>query len=190
MRSPDLIDWHSLSRHTVRENLENVFNVSERELGVTRLLDPEDVDTPHPDEKSLITYLSSLYNVFPEPATRNPFEDEKQRVIDEYRDLSSSLLLWLKQNVPRLQNRSFPDRIEEVKQLYQDNATFRSIEIPPRLSEKQRLQSLWRDMQKMMRENRVQMDDQLRYDYLDTQWKKMLHAHEDRDRALQDEIAR
>jgi plectin len=28
-------------------------------------LDPEDVDTDHPDEKSLLTYVSSLYNGLP-----------------------------------------------------------------------------------------------------------------------------
>lgn len=32
-----------------------------------------DVDTPEPDEKSLITYISSLYDVFPRPASHNPF---------------------------------------------------------------------------------------------------------------------
>lgn len=26
-----------------------------------------DVDTPEPDEKSVITYVSQLYDVFPEP---------------------------------------------------------------------------------------------------------------------------
>ena len=48
-----------------RERLENAFAAAEREFGVTRLIDPEDVDTENPDEKSLITYVSSLYNALP-----------------------------------------------------------------------------------------------------------------------------
>jgi hypothetical protein len=34
-----------------------------------------DVDTPEPDEKSLITYISSLYDVFPEPPPIHPLYD-------------------------------------------------------------------------------------------------------------------
>ncbi|KAK3532089.1 hypothetical protein QTP86_007071 [Hemibagrus guttatus] len=62
---PNLIDMTKVYRQTNLENLEQAFSVAERELGVTRLLDPEDVDVPHPDEKSIITYVSSLYDVMP-----------------------------------------------------------------------------------------------------------------------------
>lgn len=51
-----------------RERLENAFSAAEREFGVQRLLDPEDVDTENPDEKSLITYVSSLYEALPRHA--------------------------------------------------------------------------------------------------------------------------
>ena len=34
-----------------------------------------DVDTPEPDEKSLITYVSSLYDIFPEPPAQHPLYD-------------------------------------------------------------------------------------------------------------------
>ena len=34
-----------------------------------------DVDTPQPDEKSLICYISSLYDVFPEPPPIHPLYD-------------------------------------------------------------------------------------------------------------------
>ena len=48
-----------------RERLESAFATAEREFGVTRLLDPEDVDVDNPDEKSLITNVSSLYDALP-----------------------------------------------------------------------------------------------------------------------------
>ena len=34
-----------------------------------------DVDTPEPDEKSVLTYVSSLYDVFPQPPADHPLYD-------------------------------------------------------------------------------------------------------------------
>ena len=48
-----------------RERLANAFDTAEKKFGITPLLDPEDVDIAKPDEKSIITYVSSLYDVFP-----------------------------------------------------------------------------------------------------------------------------
>lgn len=41
------------------------FNIAETEFSVTKLLDAEDVDVAAPDEKSLITYVSSLFEALP-----------------------------------------------------------------------------------------------------------------------------
>jgi len=39
-------------------------------------LDLADIDVPHPDEKSLITYVSSLYDVFPQvPSVEDSLRD-------------------------------------------------------------------------------------------------------------------
>lgn len=48
-----------------QDRLNNAFNVAEKEFGVSRLIDAEDVDIDNPDEKIIITYLSSLYNALP-----------------------------------------------------------------------------------------------------------------------------
>ena len=60
-----MIDFRVINRQTPKQNLEMAFRLAEEELGVTRLLDPEDVDVASPDERSMITYVSSLYDVFP-----------------------------------------------------------------------------------------------------------------------------
>ncbi|XP_005062731.1 PREDICTED: plectin-like [Ficedula albicollis] len=62
---PMLIDMSRVYRQSNLENLDQAFTVAERDLGVTRLLDPEDVDVAQPDEKSIITYVSSLYDAMP-----------------------------------------------------------------------------------------------------------------------------
>lgn len=62
---PELIDWREVQQLDNRPRLENAFQKAEAEYGVTRLLDPEDVDVANPDEKSMITYISLLYDALP-----------------------------------------------------------------------------------------------------------------------------
>ncbi len=40
--------------------------MAEVHLGITRLIDPEDVDVEHPDEKSIMTYVAQFLHRFPE----------------------------------------------------------------------------------------------------------------------------
>ena len=46
--------------------LETAFYVAEVHLGITRLIDPEDVDVENPDEKSIMTYVAQFLHRFPE----------------------------------------------------------------------------------------------------------------------------
>ncbi|CAL1283110.1 unnamed protein product [Larinioides sclopetarius] len=190
---PDLIDYRSCLKRTARDNLDSAFTIAERELNVTKLLDPEDVDTPEPDEKSLITYISSLYDVFPRPPSHNPFaaDDDKTRKVEEYKDISSSLFLWMREALSSLQDRNFPNTLVEMKSLLADCTRFRVEDIPPRQHEKQRLHHLYREIQKMYRDTSVlDISDELRVESIERMWNKVLAAHQERDRAIHDEIAR
>lgn len=63
-----------------------------------------DVDTHEPDEKSLITYISSLYDVFPEPPSMHPLYDmEAQTRATQYRELASTLHLWIREKAVHMQ---------------------------------------------------------------------------------------
>ncbi|KAL6046374.1 Alpha-actinin, sarcomeric [Balamuthia mandrillaris] len=62
---PDLIDYEKLTAEDKLGNLNLAFDVALEHLGVARLLDAEDiVNVPRPDERSIMTYVAQLYNVF------------------------------------------------------------------------------------------------------------------------------
>ncbi|KAJ8400755.1 hypothetical protein AAFF_G00391090 [Aldrovandia affinis] len=63
---PELFEWKSLEKQTDIEKLDHAFSIAKRHLGIEPLLDPEDVATSHPDKKSIIMYITSLFQVLPQ----------------------------------------------------------------------------------------------------------------------------
>lgn len=58
-----------MNQLTNKGRLEAAFRIADKGLGIPSLLDPEDVDVDKPDEKSIMTYVASFLNKFPEPGT-------------------------------------------------------------------------------------------------------------------------
>ncbi|KAG5265767.1 hypothetical protein AALO_G00246160 [Alosa alosa] len=88
---PDLVDMELVRRRGNRENLEEAFSVAETELGIPRLLDPEDVDVDKPDEKSIMTYVAQFLKHYPDPHQSDqtdgqPEEREERRVLRELKN--------------------------------------------------------------------------------------------------------
>lgn len=62
---PDLIDYNKLSKDNPLENLNTAFDVAEKYLDIPRMLDPDDMrNTAMPDERAVMTYVSSYYHCF------------------------------------------------------------------------------------------------------------------------------
>ncbi|KTF74081.1 hypothetical protein cypCar_00023655, partial [Cyprinus carpio] len=57
---PDLVDLSQAQTSSHRGNLERAFHLAEKELGIPRLLEPEDIDVSNPDEKSIMTYIAQF----------------------------------------------------------------------------------------------------------------------------------
>ncbi|KAM7288970.1 muscle-specific protein 300 kDa isoform X2 [Ixodes scapularis] len=62
---PSLIELDSVKKMEPRGRLETAFSLAHRELGIPRLLDPEDVDVPQPDERSVMTYVAQFLHKYP-----------------------------------------------------------------------------------------------------------------------------
>ncbi|KAM6095627.1 dystrophin isoform 10-T10 [Chlamydotis macqueenii] len=67
---PDLFDWNSVaSQQSPVQRLDHAFNIARQHLGIEKLLDPEDVATACPDKKSILMYVTSLFQVLPQQVT-------------------------------------------------------------------------------------------------------------------------
>uniref|UniRef100_A0A8C1SUR9 Spectrin beta chain n=1 Tax=Cyprinus carpio TaxID=7962 RepID=A0A8C1SUR9_CYPCA len=160
---PDLIDFDKLKKSNAHYNLQNAFNLAEQHLGLTKLLDPEDISVDHPDEKSVITYVVTYYHYFSKmkalkvegkrigKVLDNAIETEK--MIEKYESLASDLLEWIEQTIIILNNRKFANSLVGVQQQLQAFNTYRTVEKPPKFTEKGNLEVLLFTIQSKMRAN-------------------------------------
>ncbi|CAF0847061.1 unnamed protein product [Rotaria sordida] len=99
--NPQLINIKEAYSNSNRENLMRAFDFAQKHYGIMQLIDPEDVDTDEPDEKSILLYIAHLYKVCSTLPT-HPFQQEHDRIhleselSYEYTNLASDLLKWIK----------------------------------------------------------------------------------------------
>uniref|UniRef100_A0A8C5I7L6 Calponin-homology (CH) domain-containing protein n=1 Tax=Gouania willdenowi TaxID=441366 RepID=A0A8C5I7L6_GOUWI len=200
---PDLVDYNSLKKSNPTHNLHNAFNVAEQKLGVTKLLDPEDVFTENPDEKSIITYVVAFYHYFSkmkqlavEGKRVGKVLDqaiETEEMINKYETLASDLLTWIEQTIVVLNNRKLANSLTGVQQQLQAFNTYRTVEKPPKFQEKGNLEVLLFTIQSRMRANKQRVftpkEGALVSD-INRAWERLERAEHHRERVLRDELIR
>ena len=62
---PDRVNLNDCFYKSNIENLRTAFSIGEKEFGIAKILDPEDVDIEHADERSIMTYISMMFNTIP-----------------------------------------------------------------------------------------------------------------------------
>ncbi|KAM4663138.1 spectrin beta chain, erythrocytic-like [Discoglossus pictus] len=200
---PDLVDFEKLKKSNAKYNLEHAFNVADRQLGITQLLDPEDVFTENPDEKSIITYVVAFYHYFSKmkalavegkrigKVLDSAIDTEK--MIREYEGLSSDLLTWIEQTILALTNCKFANSLMGVQQQLQSFSSYRTTMKPPKFQEKGNLEVLLFTIQSRMRENKqkvyVPHDGKLVSD-INRAWEHLEKAEHEHESALRYELIR
>uniref|UniRef100_A0A8C1G5V9 Spectrin beta chain n=1 Tax=Cyprinus carpio TaxID=7962 RepID=A0A8C1G5V9_CYPCA len=200
---PDLIEFHKLTRSNATHNLQQAFNTAEQSLGLTKLLDPEDVNTENPDEKSIITYVVSYYHYFSKmkalivegkrigKVLDNAIEAEK--IIRRYEALASDLLEWIERTISIISNQKFANSLSGVQQQLQAFTTYCTIEKPIKFQEKGNLEVLLFTIQSKLRANNqkpyVPHDGKLISD-INKAWERLEKAEHERGVALRKELIR
>ncbi|XP_068137517.1 dystonin isoform X15 [Hyperolius riggenbachi] len=188
---PDLIDMDTVAVQSNITNLENAFYVAEK-LGVTRLLDPEDVDVSSPDEKSVITYVSSMYDVFP----KTPDGGEGISVNDvevkwiEYQNMVNYLIQWIRHHVALMSERNFPNTAVELKALYNQYLQFKEKDIPPKEAEKAKIKQLYTLLEPWIEFGRIKLCQGYHPNDVEKEWGKLIIAMFEREKAIRPEIER
>ncbi|KAJ8000014.1 hypothetical protein DPEC_G00200410 [Dallia pectoralis] len=188
---PDLIDMEVVSRQSNRDNLEQAFEIAES-LGVTRLLDAEDVDVSSPDEKSVITYVSSIYDAFPkipEGGEGIPAHEVDHRWA-EYQSRFSSMLQWSRQHTVLMAKKHFPQNPVELKALYNEYVHFKETEIPAKEMEKSHIELLYKVLEVWMEFGRIKLPQGLHPNDLEDEWGKLILEMLEREKALRPAVER
>ncbi|XP_067167734.1 microtubule-actin cross-linking factor 1-like isoform X10 [Apteryx mantelli] len=188
---PDLVDMERVQIQSNRENLEQAFEIAER-LGVTRLLDAEDVDVPSPDEKSVITYVSSIYDAFP----KVPEGGEGISAIEvdsrwlEYQNRVESLISWIKQHTILMSDKSFPQNPVELKALYNQYIHFKETEIPAKEQEKGRIEELYKLLEVWIEFGRIKLPQGYHPNDVEEEWGKLIIEMLEREKLLRPAVER
>ncbi|XP_039675161.1 plectin a isoform X2 [Perca fluviatilis] len=189
---PTLIDMSNVYRQSNQENLEQAFSVAERDLGVTRLLDPEDVDVLHPDEKSIITYVSSLYDAMPRvPDVQDGVKaNELELRWQEYYEVVTMLLQWIRHHILVFEERKFPNSYEEIEVLWRQFLKFKETELPAKEADKNRSKHIFKSFEGAVQAGHVKVPPGYHPFDVEKEWGRLHVAILERERLLRTEFER
>uniref|UniRef100_A0A671QB28 Alpha-actinin-1 n=1 Tax=Sinocyclocheilus anshuiensis TaxID=1608454 RepID=A0A671QB28_9TELE len=136
---PELIDYGKLRKDDPMTNLNTAFDVAEKYLDIPKMLDAEDiVGTARPDEKAIMTYVSSFYHAF----------SGAQKVSQ---GTPSNLLEWIRRTIPWLENRVPENTMQAMQQKLEDFRDYRRLHKPPKVQEKCQLEINFNTLQTKLR---------------------------------------
>lgn len=200
---PDLIQYDRLSRSNAMHNLDNAFNVAEKELGLCKLLDVEDVNVDMPDEKSIITYVVTYYHYFSKMKQETVqgkriakvvgIAMECDKMIEDYESFTTELLRWIEAKVEDLSNREFANSLRGVQDQLAEFNSYRNFEKPPKFHEKGNLEVLLFTLQSKQRANNKTPyfpKEGKTISDINRAWERLEKAEHERELALREELIR
>ncbi|RXN08982.1 alpha-actinin-2 isoform X2 [Labeo rohita] len=124
---PDLIDYAKLNKDDHLGNLNLALEIAEKHLDIPKMLDPEDIiNTPKPDERAIMTYVSCFYHAFAG---------------------AEQLLEWIRRTTPWLEKRTPENTMDAMRRKLEDFRDYRRIHKPPKVQEKCQLEISFNTLQ-------------------------------------------
>ncbi|XP_075396728.1 alpha-actinin-2 isoform X1 [Tenrec ecaudatus] len=159
---PDLIDYSKLNKDDPVGNINLAMEIAEKHLDIPKMLDAEDiVNTPKPDERAIMTYVSCFYHAFAgaeqaETAANRickvlAVNQENERLMEEYERLASELLEWIRRTIPWLENRTPEKTMQAMQKKLEDFRDYRRKHKPPKVQEKCQLEINFNTLQTKLR---------------------------------------
>uniref|UniRef100_A0A8D0Q7R6 F-actin cross-linking protein n=1 Tax=Sus scrofa TaxID=9823 RepID=A0A8D0Q7R6_PIG len=119
------------------------------------------VNTPKPDERAIMTYVSCFYHAFAgaeqaETAANRickvlAVNQENERLMEEYERLASELLEWIRRTIPWLENRTPEKTMQAMQKKLEDFRDYRRKHKPPKVQEKCQLEINFNTLQTKLR---------------------------------------
>uniref|UniRef100_A0A672V588 Spectrin beta chain n=1 Tax=Strigops habroptila TaxID=2489341 RepID=A0A672V588_STRHB len=200
---PDLIDFHKLTKSNATYNLQQAFNTAEQQLGLSKLLDPEDVNMEDPDEKSIITYVVSFYHYFSKMKALAVEGKRIGKVLDQameieaimerYEVLAAELLAWIHHTITIISNQKFANSLTGVQQQLQAFTAFCTLEKPVKFQEKGNLEVLLFTIQSKLRATNRRLyvpSEGKSISDINKAWSCLEKAEHEREVALREELIR
>ncbi|XP_058446279.1 spectrin beta chain, non-erythrocytic 5 isoform X3 [Malaya genurostris] len=200
---PDLFDYNSLQPGRNIENLNHAFEVADRELGIPRLLDAEDIDTTRPDEKSILTYVASYYHTFARMKNEqkggkrianivNKLMDADKKKV-QFENLITDLLSWIRTKTVELEKRNFPNSVEGIQRELLAFKEYRTVEKPPKYKERSEIEALYfhvNTLLKSLNQPHYTPQEGKMINDIEKAWRALENAEHNREVALREELLR
>lgn len=199
---PDLLDYNRLDKSARHHNTKLAFDVAERDLGIPRLLDVEDLcDAQKPDERSVMTYIASFFHAF---SSMDQAETVSRRV-EKFAELMQSV--WVSRNdyerrvtallesLSRIQSewskRAFTGSYADAKQQSADFLNYKQTTKREWVVEKQDVATLFGNVQTKLKTYGLREyipPPGLSLGDLDVAWTRLLKSEAHRSRAINAQI--
>ena len=100
------------------------------------------MDVPRPDEKSILTYVSTYYHYFSKQKAEMTGARRVAKVLGQlmhadqlksnYEKLSTTLLEWIEQQCRLLADRRLPNSLDAIRTKLAEFKHFRTVDKPPK----------------------------------------------------------